>query len=366
MNKKRIIVSALIGTIALSALSLSISLAWYASSSRLQVESIDISIKGDAHLLVSTSEERDSFKESLTKEDLNAVDKFIPVSSMHKNTWMEEKKEFPVFYDTSSPVVPSSGIPNLTVADYGYFQQKLYFLSDVNYYVTLSGTESLFDVDEESNFLRAQELHKSVPSLSVEEIQEKLNGLVNSLRISILVPDANHYQYYVIDPTRKEHEVTYFAGLLDNDADGYFDTYETRDANNNIIEKEVVYGEVNNRESVKYDDPKGGQLIPNPNFDPTENRFFGNSFNGKSKETAYTFNESASSSNGVTFAKEESISLVDLESPANPVLIPCYRNEVREIVVSIYLEGWDLDCYNSTMGASFISTLSFKLLGGII
>ena len=127
MNKKRIIVSAMVGTIALSALSLSISLAWYASSARLQVESIDISIKGDAHLLVSTSEERDSFKESLTKEDLNAVDKFIPISSMYRNTWMEEKKELPVFYDTSSPVVPSSGVPNLTVADYGYFQQKLYF-----------------------------------------------------------------------------------------------------------------------------------------------------------------------------------------------------------------------------------------------
>ena len=88
--------------------------------------------------------------------------------------------------------------------------------------------------------------------------------------------------------------------------------------------------------------------------------------NGKNDKSAYTYNEQNSLQAGVKYKQEPSISLDDINSNDNPLLIPCYNGVPTEIVLSIYLEGWDLDCYNSTMGASFDAQLSFKVLRGII
>ena len=70
MDKKRIVITALIGAIAVSTLSVSLTLAWYASSNKLKVSSFDIDMNGDAQLLLSTSKELETFKDKLTKEDL--------------------------------------------------------------------------------------------------------------------------------------------------------------------------------------------------------------------------------------------------------------------------------------------------------
>ena len=85
-----------------------------------------------------------------------------------------------------------------------------------------------------------------------------------------------------------------------------------------------------------------------------------------SRNTVHQFDEAASVANGLEFAKEDSMSLDEINSEATKLLIPCYGHKPTEIVVSIYLEGWDLDCINATMGASFSTKLSFKLLRGII
>ena len=369
MTKKRIIISVITGTIALSVISLSASLAWYASSDRLLVDTIDISINsGDHHLFVSTSNEQETFKEKIEKEELNSVEEFMPVSTMFKSAWMKNKEDTPIFYDNASTAVPSDGVPMYDQASKGFFQQKLYFSSDMNldYYATLSGVDSIFKADESANLLRAQALKNQISDLSEEEIKGKLDNLVNSLRISILVPDEEYYGYYIVDPNKKTEDVTYLAGRLDNDKDGYYDTYESRDANNEIIEKEIVYGEIKNRENVLYKNPAGAtRKGPGSTNEPTnEQYFFGNSFNAKSKDTAYTVDEENLDPKAM-FAEEGALSLEEVDSYDTPLRIPLRVGEVTEVVLSIYLEGWDLDCYNSTMGASFISTLSFKLLRGI-
>ena len=68
MNQRRIIIGAMIGAIAISALSISLSLAWYSSSDRLRVSSFDIDMSGDVELLMSTSKELETFKVELTKD----------------------------------------------------------------------------------------------------------------------------------------------------------------------------------------------------------------------------------------------------------------------------------------------------------
>lgn len=361
--KQRIIMSCIVGSVALSALSLSITLAWYASSDRLNVSAFEVQINGSHNLLISTVNEPGTFKESLTKEELNSVDLFVPVSSMHKGTWMANKGDTPYFYDNSFYNVPSSGIPQLKRVERGFYQQKIYLLSDITYNITLDVDNTKFSFDEAANKKRAEQLHKENDELTVEEYKAYLDNLVNCVRLSVLVPDEDGYAYYIVDPYKKENEQTLLSGRLDNDGDGYYDTYEYLDEGN-IIEKETVYGEILNREKLVYDDPSG---------DPVEEleekaHFYGNSFQGQTKGSAYKYNEAKTRENleeGETiYVYEDSMSFADINRADTEFLIPCTAGIAREVVVSIYLEGWDLDCVNATMGASFIDNISFKLAKG--
>ena len=137
MNKRRIILTTLIGAIAVSTLSISLSLAWYSGSDRLKVGTFDIDMSGDVELLMSTSKELETFKEELTSEDL--VDQnflFTPVSSMYRETWYDQKGDTPLFYDSSSPAL--DGVISQEEATTGFFQKRMYLLSTViDYYVTL-------------------------------------------------------------------------------------------------------------------------------------------------------------------------------------------------------------------------------------
>lgn len=368
MNKKKIITSAAIGTIALVGLSVSLTLAWYGASDRLNMRSLDVVVAGQTELKISESKDVDTFVNDLDLSPEQAEFVFVPVSSMNKKTWMENKGVTPKFVDCSSPNVLTDGEPNVEETTYGFFQKKLYLMTNMDYYVTLdtnpeSTNHSLFGVNDEVNTARAQQLKRDNPdwTMEVSEIKEKLDNLVNCLRVSILVTEEDHYNYYIVDPTKQSGESTVFGGRLDNDRDGYFDAYYTTNGD----AKEVIYGEVNDRSKIVYSDAPN-QSSEQPTHPTSEDHYFGNSFEGVSKNNVYTFDETASINNGLEFAKEESFSLEDINSETNKLLIPCYGNKPTEIVVSIYLEGWDLDCINSTMGASFSTKLSFKLLRGII
>ena len=116
MNKKRIVLTALVGTVALAAISVSISLAWYGSSNRLSVNYLDVEMNGENHLKMSLTGEEGSFVEKLTDAELkdpNNDFRFEPVSTMCKSNWMDQQKDMPVFYDSSDSLTPSSGLPDL-------------------------------------------------------------------------------------------------------------------------------------------------------------------------------------------------------------------------------------------------------------
>ena len=375
MDKKRIVLTALVGTVALAAISVSITLAWYGSSNRLNINYLDVEMTGENHLKMSLTGEEGSYVEKLTDAELknpNNDYRFEPVSSMFKNNWMSEQKDMPIFYDSSDPLTPSSGTPDLHEANKGFFSKKIYLLSDLNFYATLDGVKSFFKNNEDSNFLRAQTLYNSYKNepgfnFSIDQLKGNLDDLEKCLRVSILVNNPNYYRYYIIDPNKDDGEVTTFGGRLDNDGDGYYDTYDHVEMVNNQMvheEKETIYGEVLDRSKIVYNNPLHDSSVDDTTTPETS--FFGNSFNGISKETVYTYDEQASMANGLEFAKEESVTFQDIvDSGVNTnILIPCYANVATEIVVSIYLEGWDKQCVNATMGASFEGNLSFKLLKG--
>ncbi len=372
MNKRNIIISTLTGTIALAALSISLTLAWYGASDRLNVENLEVRVTTKGNLKISTSPEFDTFVENLSNEDLNNLSEdflFAPVSTMHKDLWMDQKADTPEFYDSAAKQILSSGEPYLEKAEYGFFQRDIYL------YTTMTHQYAVLDLADETdggcffktgdNFARAQDLYNKyhdVWGLSLSEIQDKLDSLINCLRVSILVNQENDYHYYIIDPTKNEGDITYLGGRLDNDKNNYFDSYQDL----NHLHKEVIYGEVNDRSLIEYDDPVDPDFKDNkdPAVVDEASHFLSNSFVADSKPSVYTYNKEKSEANGFEIAKEESLSLEKLKTDDTSLLIPLTSGVPTKIVLSIYLEGWDLDCINATMGASFNTKLSFKLKGG--
>ena len=368
MNKRRIIISTLVGTIALTTLSISISLAWYGARDRLNIDNLEVNVSAKGNLKVSLTGEENTFVSNLSNDDFNLSADFLfaPVSSMCKSEWMNVNSEKPIFYDCSEKKVLTNGEPPLTEATFGYFQQELYFLTSMhNQFAAISfdaedytkGTYMMHN--EKLNKERAKLLHDKYPEwgLSENEIVTKLDDLEKSLRFSILVDMPNYYRYFIVDPYKLDtDEPIYLGGLLDNDRNGYFDTHNN---------KEIIYGEVNDRSLVKYDDPITDE--PPSHIHVTEyNQYTANSFEPEygSKPSAYTYNKQASAENGFEIATEDSISFDTLKSENPVLLIPLESGIPTKVVLSIYLEGWDHDCVNATMGASFISNLSFMLKGG--
>ena len=362
MTKKRIILTSAIGTVALGTLAVSLTLAWYGASNLLSINTFDISIEGNTTLKLSTRRDLDSFKEELTAEELKENFLFEPVSSIKKETWMDEQKDMPEFYDVF-------GLKQTT----GFFSKKIYLLSSLSYYVSLDVDEgkTYFNNDSDSNFARAQTIYADMKkqdpdtTVTINQIQESLDNLKNCIRMSILVNVEGNYKYYIIDPYKDETDPVKYGGMLDikEPFDGYYDTYI--DYLDYSKEKTKIYGEYNDESLIVYNNPVNTNLFDNINtktYDP----FFGNCFEGVQNPKVYTYNEAASYANGFEIKEEESISLEDLRNNDSLIKIPCYQNVVTEIVISVYLEGWDHQCINSTTGANFDSKISFKLNGGIV
>ena len=391
MNKKKIITYALIGTIAIAALSVSLTLAWYGASDRVNVDFLDVSMSSESNLLISRSNQIETFAgTSLEDKDFPEYGNdflFAPVSSMHSNLWRDTKEQNPVFYDCSSSLVPHTGYydePDATT--YGVFSSEVYLLCNLNFYVSIDVDKCEFLSKTDLNHQYARELYNTYykdPSHSsseidaqVAKIEKDLNNLINCLRISILVPNENYYNYYIINPNKIDadgnEEVVQYGGRLDNNGDGYWDTYITE----NHEEKETFYGDVENREAMNdvYSIPlnqEEGYVAPT---DPSDNhgsrvpQIEVNSFEGESKPNAWRFDEEAeqkAKANGLKVKEEESLSLQDIKENENKIRIPCFASQPTRIVVSIYLEGWDRDCINATMGAAFSTKICFKLAGGI-
>ena len=251
---------------------------------------------------------------------------------------------------------------------FGFFSKRIYLLSSLSYYVSLDVDEgkSYFNNDSDSNFARAQtiyaDMRKENPdtTVTINEIQNSLDNLKNCIRMSILVNVEGNYKYYIIDPYKDTSDPVKYGGMLDIDGDGYFDTYD--DAGK---ERTRVFGEMNDESLIVYNNPIRSTLLESIDPKPFD-QFYGNCFEGIQKSTAYTYNETASFNNGLEIKEEESISFEDLRANDSLIKIPCYQNVVTEIVISVYLEGWDHQCINSTMGANFDSKISFKLNGGIV
>ena len=365
MRKDRLIISFYVGAIALSVATLSMSLAWYASSNRLRIESVIISIDCERQLAISTDPDH-GYKHSLSNDDFNDNLLFSPVTSAH-NEWFELKSPTPVFYDDTvySDVEEATGT---VLSSTGYFSQKLYLKADDDVFVTIDPSATFINANKLFNDAYAQKLyeeyllkvnitnHDDDPTndvsddelLTQNDFEERLSGLVNAMRFSVLVTDEDDYNYVILDPNKTDD--TYYGGILDNNVDRYYDYY-TRSVDG--LKYERVYGEFNDKNLIKYDEP----LAEDSNYeDETEEP---NAFNAMHKKDVKRFNLEKSLANGFEIKKEDSHTLDEFIGNNKPFSFSVYRDKPQEIVLSIYIEGWDLDSINYTMGATFDSNLAF-------
>lgn len=361
MKKNKLVLSLYIGAISLSLASVSMAVAWYATSRQLFISSIDITIDADRDLEICG--ERDGqYKDKVNYSELDLGGTFTPVTSAHSSEWISLKEDMPSFYDETR----SSDIENFKTyekATTGYFSKKIYLKSNDNVYVTLDPEKTFIKPYEtelrDYNKFYAHKLFEEYQEnqtefykdLTEEELEERLDRVIKAMRYSILIKDGEEYDYKIIDPL-KEGE-TLLGGVLDNDVDRYYDYYKL---DNEDIYQERVYGEIiATKDQYVYDDALAEDTTYLDENDAPS------AFNARHKKGIKTFNLEESKNKGLEIKVEDSIDIKDFESEEKPFYFPVYRDTPKEVVVSIYLEGWDLESVNYTMGATFISELSFKI-----
>ena len=401
MKKRKLILALYIGVIALAVASVSISVAWFVANRNLYVNSINITIDTDIDLQISTSKD-DGYVEHIdhTQDDLSV--QFMPLTSAHSSLWTSERKDSPIFYDESGSSELDNYITYRAVDEgYGYFTQKYYLLADSDVFIKVNpdNEKTYITANEEYNPSYASELatefktlkekydkavqdaedhpddstyavelqnattklnskleharYITYAELDLEEeelasiILERLNKVVNAMRFSILIKDGEEYSYTIIDPNKEG--TTLLGGVLDNDVDSYYDAYLKTDTNEWC---ERVYGEVSGEPVYE----EAGVAPKDEWFDSTKPYSAFNAYHNPTVKTL-KFDEQASLDNGFVIKSEPSLGLDELSNFHFPV----YMDTPKEVIVSIYLEGWDLDSVNYTMKATFNAGLSFMI-----
>lgn len=361
MEKKRIIALGIATLSFITAAAVTSTVAWYTGSSYLTISDINVKVKNPE---LSISIDGNNYVNKLTNDELMEVGKFRSISSMFSDEWLDQKLEVPEFKRgfVSGDQYVFNKITDVKEAEGGYFSQQFYIKSDIDAYITLDTALTSFKPDEAANqallddeaFMRKME--QEYPSLSgdalIERIENNLNNVVKSLRLSILVLDDDatdaydDYAYYIIDPYKDKE--TYLGGVLDTMGIGYFDTYN---------HKEVLYGEVYStnpnktvEECIVYDDPLEEETVV-----AREDR---TCFNARNYAGDRKINLEESMENGLEIKKENSIGIEEVEEK---VLIPVASNKSTRLVLSFYQEGWDLENTDFIRYSHFIVNVLFKI-----
>ena len=351
MKIKRLVVGLFIAIISVLVTSVSVSLAWYASGTSLNINNIGISLSSDPSLKIGLKDTNSIIKyysdEIPETAFLDKTEIFIPVSSMYSSFFIKEKSDFPQFREkySSGTLNEESSYKESKLATKGFYSTEIYLLSDQSVYVTLDKNGTTFTGNEEVNKVKALDLQSRLfKDLTIDEIVKNLNNVKYSLRYSLLDSDNDNYSYRIIDPY-KEND-TYLCGNLDVNADSFYDSsYNV----NSGYDEELVYGEYSNEDKIVRD-------VVNEDTDLVGRL---STFNARHKQGSYEFKFDESVQNGFIPAVEKSES-IDVVS-SNEKYIALTAGVPKRLVLSIYLEGWDLDNTNVNEYGAFIASLKFKV-----
>jgi len=372
--------------------SISMSIAWFLGSLTLTVNDILIKVDVDADLKISVEDNLEYARDSLTEDDFGKVDNFVPVSSMlsEHSEWINNKNASPTFiaqYKTGYRKDPQA-----KAANKGFFSKKLYLFSDHRMLVTFDSDKTTITPNERLNRAKAIEkanekalenykaiADEQIANLGIEdesqkrdfyenvkndlansyraEIMNDLNKIEDSLRISIFDCDnLTNRNYTIIDPKKSEDPVVFGGRLSTSIRKDYFDYYSDYP-----YLKETLFGE------YTFKDPENDVLpyLPPATEDlPAVGEH--TCFNAGTRKGVCPL-DTNHLEDVITFATEQSISpeIADVSKhPGNEeegYLIELLPNEPHQLILSVYLEGWDRDNVDATQEAAFDMSIHFKL-----
>ena len=233
-----------------------------------------------------------------------------------------------------------SGITTTTRTDYAeennqYISLEFRFSCDRDIYLFLDTKSTKVEADRETNKAMAS----NVTGLS----EDNLNRVENACRISFF----GNMGYTVYEPNATEGSSTYYGGRLNTrSVDGYWD-YDEKTG------KETLYGEYKSEALSKLEYTLVSEQ--EPVSDPL------NTLEAVSKQGNLAISNLSSLKEEGLIARETSYTLQELGNNASnrhPLLfIPA--GQTRKLTVSIYIEGWDLDCDTFIEAATLAASITF-------
>jgi hypothetical protein len=171
---------------------------------------------------------------------------------------------------------------------------------------------------------------------------DELNKVEEAIRVSFYCEEG----YYIYEPNVTTSSKTKLGGLLDvNVYDNYIDY--------NSSNEEVLYGDYNEDATLFYEDAVDHDVIHHE-YDHAKPGVGGKTKAGiKHLDLERSVNEG-----NLRIKEEETYALSDLLYQ-NQYLAYIAPNEVKRIVLTIYLEGWDKECSNDLINSAFNASISF-------
>lgn len=305
--------------------------AWFAVSDYLRVENIAITFEGqEIQIGQKDANNEINWGEKVTSDEQIYL---TPVSSMFQNNDATNYaiKQNPTFanqYPQSSGNHGDTGI-----ATKGFHQMEVFLKCEVGTYLYL----------DESTAIKANSTMNRVIAGETGKSLEELNNVENAMRVSFYSQDAS----LIYEPNVKESSHTKLGGLLDVQPwDGYYDY-------NSSSMEELLYGEYNNDAILYYDSPSADDET-HPEVEALRD-----GFKGKTKKGVKHLDlEKSIKDGGLEIKEEQTYTLEELGVGGQEILY-LYPGVTTRLVITFYLEGWDLDCSSDLIDSAFSADINF-------
>lgn len=309
--------------------------AWYKVRDFARIDQISMGFSDSAHLQAGLRLEDGTidYKNVLNEDDFRLADPdydknihLKEVSSMFSSAWLNSKET------VKTPVLrrnyASSSSKTMTEpAENGFVQIEAFFRSDVACHLYL----------DSHTVCRPMERFNAALASENGYDEEELNKVLDCVRVSFYSEEG----FYIAEPGQKTSSHTRFGGPLQAHNDqGYFD-YED--------DKEILYGEYEGT-------PKYLPALEEDSPEP-ENK---SAFNARHKAGVAIVDPDS-----VDYAIEETHPLDDFLFQGGPTagdaicLGTLSPDEDYRLVISVYIEGWDLDLTDTLAAGKFSLDLSF-------
>ena len=229
--------------------------------------------------------------------------------------------------------------------------QKEFVLYSENYDMDIYLDEvTSFTPNTKMNYDKAKEKADDKNDANeIAQIKDKLDQVIYAARLSFLTDEG----YIIINPHKgvdinNQPIETYYGGILDLNKDGF---YDSRDG------KEVLYGE-----QIDPGIPVPYKGVGNSDDDHMKDVKKYNTFQGEHKNGVQMVDVDLAKEN-IRIEKSESLKYYTLDLEHDPLkdtpICHVKKGEQKRIVMSIYVEGWDIHMTDDIESATFDVNIAF-------